>query len=745
MRYTKSLISASLAALLFATHPDLRAAPAAPFPEYQAQYGLVLMGVLSPWGEGGTGQGILVAVVDSGARLGHDDLDANISGNINLVNPGAPAEDDTSNGHGTRVAGLIAAERNNEGIVGVAYGAKLLIIKVTDANQQQNFQRTASGIDLAVANGARIINLSLVNRNDPLVENALQRAVAAGVVVVMAAGNQSGGSPQFFAALAPSLGKLAIAVGALDPNGLLAAYSNQAGSTANNFITAAGTSIVSTTNGGDKAYNTAPGGTSWAAPQVAGALAVMMSLFPNTTTEDIINIIFQTAQDLGAPGIDAVYGHGRLRLDRATAALLPLLIPAPTMPAPSTGGGGGGSGAGIGALALAAALIVAITQRSKATTETLVLDKFARPYVLDLTRSFRAPDTLPRLSDLLNSFSAFSSTLDLPVGADQSMRLSFAAPRLKQPRDDDELFIPALTPTENQDPVVSLALDGALGGGLDYSVNLRGNPQLDFGLLDYREDSPLAVSVLTEAAFSAPYLSFAGQADSISLGYQHNDATRLKLGITDTDDGLPNGRRSEAAMVDLAVQATDRLQLSLRLGQIVENGNLFGGGSGGPLSVVRATTTSAGIAGRYRLSSRFALVAQYTEGYTQVEEWKYSIAQDYSDLRSNAFGIGLMGSSLLRRGDRAGLAVSQPLRVIRGSVDLNVPTGLDADFQITRTREHIDLEPPGSETAVEAYYRLPLRRRMGNFGAHVVYQNEPLHDNTQKDRLTVFTTLRLKF
>jgi len=267
------------------------------------------------WNQGFTGQGVIVAVLDTGVDLKHPDLQANIWVNTDEI-PGNGVDDDKNgyvddvNGydfsdndadpspvlseeqapHGTHVAGTIAALRNGVttdingnqyDMTGVAYNAQIMPIRVLGGqNGAGRFQDpVAAGIDYAVANGAKVINMSLgfggsdadQPSDDPLVRAALERARAAGVhVVAISAGNNRDDfaegevtQPALPARLAAN--NLAIAVGALDSRNLqFAAFSNPAGVTPYNFVSAPGVDILSTTPG--NTYDGTYDGTSMAAP-----------------------------------------------------------------------------------------------------------------------------------------------------------------------------------------------------------------------------------------------------------------------------------------------------------------------------------------------------------------------------------------------------------------------------------------------------------------------------------------------
>ena len=262
-----------------------------------------------------SGAGVTVAVVDSGARIEHPDLAPNIWTNFNEV-PGNGVDDDNNgyiddvhgvdlsstqpgqdvsdgHGHGTHVAGIIAAALNGQGVVGAAPQAKLMIVKVLANDGSGTTGSVAEGIRYAAANGARIINLSLTSpNNDPRVAEAVQAAAAANVLVVASAGNESRDidqQPAYPAALAaPNL----LAVASTDPDDgrAISSYSNFGRLTVQ--VAAPGAQILSTANDGGYVEKS---GTSMAAPMVAGVAALVAGASPQISAVDLRAALMQNA------------------------------------------------------------------------------------------------------------------------------------------------------------------------------------------------------------------------------------------------------------------------------------------------------------------------------------------------------------------------------------------------------------------------------------------------------------------
>lgn len=238
-------------------------------PEYANQWWLPAMGDRSMWAVG-TGEGVTVAVIDSGVDMTHPDLVANLLAGYDWGDQDANPQD--ALGHGTRVAGIVAAAQNNGiGVSGLAPKAKILPVKVSSgSNGTFSSDVLNQAIRYAVDMGAQVVNLSLtVDTETQTVQGAVQYALDRGVAVVAAAGN-TGGTVAFPASMAGVIG-----VAATDEAGKLASYSNHGPEIT---VAAPGTSVTTTLLGGSYGYGSP--GTSFSAPIVSAALADLRSLNP---------------------------------------------------------------------------------------------------------------------------------------------------------------------------------------------------------------------------------------------------------------------------------------------------------------------------------------------------------------------------------------------------------------------------------------------------------------------------------
>ncbi|MBI4492192.1 MAG: S8 family serine peptidase [Chloroflexi bacterium] len=276
---------------------------------------------------------VVVAVLDTGVDLEHPELAPNLVPGYDFVHDDPVPEDDSS--HGTHTAGIIAARGNNgQGIAGIAWEARIMPIKVLNARGLGPESAMIRGLVYAVDQGARIINLSSgTTRGSAAMAEAVAYAYRKGALLVTAAGNSGDrGNPSIYPAAYPEV----IAVGATDRSNVAPPFSQR-----QSYVTvvAPGVDIPSAAweGAGIGRYAMATG-TSAAAPHVAGLAALIWSLEPDLTNDQVRRLIVEHADDLGPPGRDETYGYGLINAARTLAALRPQpATAAPSVRPPGTG------------------------------------------------------------------------------------------------------------------------------------------------------------------------------------------------------------------------------------------------------------------------------------------------------------------------------------------------------------------------------------------------------------------------
>jgi len=299
------------------------------------------------------GTGAIIAVVDTGVDFKHPDLASKLiyyadadfvepdgtctgrKGARTCVQDGAQDQ----NGHGTHVAGIAAAITNNGvGVAGVAPGAKILPVRVLDAEGSGTTDQVAAGIRYSADKGAHVINLSLgflsglgeviklIGDLDP-VYDAIAYAQSKGSVVVIAAGNDS-----VPLCSEPSAAPGVLCVGSTDSGDLRSWFSNGDATLQKNYLVAPGgdgltcggdifatyLTTLATSSCSTQAGYDALAGTSMATPHVAGVAALLRS--KGLSSDRIVSCLLATGDDLGTPGRDPIFGYGRLNAYNAVSA-----------------------------------------------------------------------------------------------------------------------------------------------------------------------------------------------------------------------------------------------------------------------------------------------------------------------------------------------------------------------------------------------------------------------------------------
>ncbi|MCK4758976.1 MAG: peptidase S8 [Candidatus Aminicenantes bacterium] len=287
------------------------------------------------WEETWGNDSVIIAILDTGADFNHPDLDGQLFSNgYDFINDDPDPIDD--HGHGTIVAGIAAAETNNgEGMAGVAWNCKILPIKIVDNTGWSDVSTEIDGINWAILNGADVINLSLggpgVSQSE---QDAIRAAYNNGIVVVAAAGND--GVATYYPAAYPEC---------------MAVAATNSSDERVTFLNTATDPLPWESNSGPEIDVAAPGdwvlslyptslttppflpyiwasGTSLSTPHVAGLAALIRSIKPELSAEDIMDVIRYTADDVNSAnyvGRDDFIGYGRINMERA---LVPIIISA---------------------------------------------------------------------------------------------------------------------------------------------------------------------------------------------------------------------------------------------------------------------------------------------------------------------------------------------------------------------------------------------------------------------------------
>jgi subtilisin family serine protease len=276
-------------------------------PLFSSQWYLPTLQVPQAWDV--SASGALVAVIDSGVDATHPDLAGKLVTGWNFLNGNTDTSD--TMGHGTAVAGTLAAAANNGvGTVGVSAASQIMPLVVVSAEDLAAYSDIAAAIQYAADRGVRVINISIGGAYaSAALQSAVDYAWNKGAVVFAAAMNTSSSTPYY-----PAACTHALAVAATDSSDRLASFSNFGDWVS---LSAPGSNILAPLAGGGYGYWY---GTSFSAPIAAGVAALSLAANPALTNAMLVDALEQNADDLGTPGKDPYYGWGRVNALRAVTA-----------------------------------------------------------------------------------------------------------------------------------------------------------------------------------------------------------------------------------------------------------------------------------------------------------------------------------------------------------------------------------------------------------------------------------------
>lgn len=675
------------------------------------------------YSHGITGKGVTIVMMDSGIDAAHSEFSA-----VGKLLQGYNALSGTTDvtdaaGHGTHTAGIAAAGYNGSGIVGVAYDARLLPIKVLDYNGVGSTAYLDRGLQYAIGK-AQIANISLnsAGRYDP---GVVQSAVNAGLLLVVAAGNSGAANPGWPARFAKEAwaNNQIIAVGAVDANNHIASFSNRAGDAAAWFLVAPGVDIRSTYLNNQYAYLS---GTSMAAPVVSGAAALIKQMWPTLRADQIANILFLTATDLGAPGVDAVYGRGLLNIEKALQPIGNLLTPAAN----------GTSISITGSMAQPSPATSALWRLAAAGNLRVVgLDNFQRNFTVDLGATVAKPLPLS-LNQVLGANDNRMEVADrvLPDGSHMLMAYDRTQVQFGQP---------------GSFRLAAFSLISKQARGREMAFGFGGLAENYFGIGGMKLASNNMLG--TVQSLSNPYFSLVPGASHVAVA-QKLGGIKIKFGVlTSADSQAPMSPqnlympmsapsfsslpKANAALIEIS-RSSDNTAIALSISRTNESNAYLGARSSGALLLGEgAATSSMQLSGALLLTPTLALAGQASYGMTPGTTNKNSLIAEVSEARTNAFSLALIASDNFKPGDRLSFSVAQPLRTYSGQLVTDMLSGIDSNGAQTRERILMSMAPVAREVRTELNYHVPLARDATLRYSFLLRRNPNNFDNVPMEKL----------
>jgi hypothetical protein len=529
----------------------------------------------------------------------------------------------------------------------------------------------------------------------PEILAAIQRTVDASTIIVFSVGNDALIQPNLEAGLPflfPEFQDTWVATMAVDLNGDEPFYTNRCGVAAAWCIAAPGGGDAT----GSGVFSTLPGGgydrlsgTSLATPHVSGALAVILQLFQGLTPEEAVERLFVSANSSGIYADSSIFGHGLLDLDAATRPIGTIFV--------LTGDNLGGQAFALDTtrMSLGSAFGDGL-ERSFAGITLAVFDSYDAPFYVDLGAFVQSDSGRLDLDAILGRFGKAAPRRTVAFG---SSEVSYA---YRSSGDDD--LVPGAAP---ETELGELSFTQQLTAASELTFNYNIHPALGFGA--HGNSTVDRTMMVSTDAFTAPYLSFAESGYNIVTTTELSGLGTLRAGSFFGEPEDDGSGKSFGATAELSVPVGERANVAFQLGMLTESDTFLGSETEGAFELEGGVPTYfSGISGDFALSDSWRLVGSTFFGLSYPQASKGSLFTGVSPILTQSFTAGIVGDDVLRDGDRFGFLVNQPLRVTRGSAELELAIGRDTERNLVTGRIGTDLSPGGRELDFEAFYKLEL-------------------------------------
>ncbi|MBB4631564.1 S8 family peptidase [Sphingosinicella soli] len=709
--------------------------------EYSRSNAAASAGAIAAYENGATGAGVKIAVIDSGVDIQSPEFSGRIDPASRDV-AGTRGIDDTD-GHGTSVSAVALAAKNDSGMHGLAFDATLIALRTDTPGScadecSHSDTNIAIAVDTAVAAGARVINMSLGGEApNSRLRTAIASATAAGVIVVISAGNDALANPDPFAQIAGNAsiarGRVIIA-GSVNDGDALSDFSNRAGSYAAHYLATLGEGVRSFDHTGT-AYLF--GGTSYAAPGISGAVALLADAFPALSADEIVDILFRTARDAGAAGDDAVFGQGILDLVRAFSPIGGTSLPGSAVPVTGEAG----------SLAVLGGALGDGGDFAGALSDIVVLDSYDRAYVADLGAGISRVAPAPRLAAALqtnteearDAFGIAGYSLSWNAAVSTRPWLGLAQSGGIDARADIDARITRGFVTGSVTPGTGVGFAAGYGAD-DLLANMAGTRAPGSRFIasgDALRDDGVSIAGTRAAAISQ---RVGGWTFGMAAGTGETASLR---------PGSAWDRRRDADAVQLfAASASRRIgasDVSVTWSRLDESGSILGAEGSAALGLTSASSDFLGLDWAMDAGRGWRIAAQARGGLTRLDIASGGLVSGADALRTSAFSFDVSKSGVIARGDTIAVRLAQPLRVEGGAVDVDIPISYDYETgQAGYTRRTFTLAPSGREISVEAAWSLPLAG-IARLDTNLFWRRDPGHIASLDDDIGAALRLRARF
>jgi hypothetical protein len=688
--------------------------------EYHQMGALDSVNAAEAYALGYTGAGVIVGVVDFNFQLGSGEVNyhpASVGPNPQSIalyeaQIGEPASADP---HGHAVAAIIAARKNDSLVHGIAFNAQVLAVDYfSNVNPTQFWQSGAlyhvsDPWTYITSRGVKVINTSfgydegdIISNPPPVTEYYVTEspslAVINGALLVSSAGNNGHSSPSLsnldIIAELSSLNLLTsgpgafIIAGSVNGNNQISSFSDRAGGARDHYMVAPGEGVTVPWFGSQASVS----GTSISAPLISGAAAIILERWPSLTGRQIADILFQSATDLGTPGVDSIYGHGLLNVE---AALQPMGIGLMAVP----------NGANPALYATGMVLSPAFGNAPKfraALAEVIILDGFGRDFTMDASRAVYSRPSVPGLFDVMEQRFRWHG-VSYQLGGDAEFSYT-----VRETSADSLNSVRSLNGSEDIESHETVFQFSGTRDEMSWSAGT--GLSLRDALTPREFEDPFTVVSLTGAFY--PMIGV-GRGTFATARFALSESTGVSFGIAeeqvrDTYAGAPFAPDdwSHAAAVRLD-HTWGPSRFDFELGALVESGGVLGTLAAGGLKLSeQAATGWTSATAETALGERWSLKASMTIAATGVQHPGSSLISSLGPVYATSFSFGVASKNLFARGDALAFVVGQPLRVEEAPVSLVIGTGRDRTTgDVIMAPSETSLAPSGRAIDLEAAYR----------------------------------------
>ena len=615
---------------------------------------------------------------------------------------------------------LISGSEGPQYLQGSAIGAKLSMAKVFNDQPGPRWSWTAftNSINWMVNQRKKpaVINLSL-GGSSPFTSDALaalKNALKKDTLLTIASGNEGQSQPSWPAAYANAAwanGQI-IAVGSVDSNNQLSYFSNAAGVTAPWYVVAPGEEVMLGSIG--KTYATLSG-TSFAAPIVAGQAALIKSRWPQLKSNEIAQIIFQTATHLGSSPEgtpDPLYGWGIINIEKSIQPIGILqvqLADGTKLPVSllSMGTLQGAAGAAIRAAAMREKFVI-----GGAT------DIYSRQFSVDLRDAIDPVPASLSLSRMFDNSERQMRSNEIVLDKQNSrLRYTLSEPNILTSGGMLSAY------QQSSTHLNSMGLVKRFANGNQFSAAIGGE-NIYMGLADYHIDG---APELTSTSFNDAYHNLVPVASSFGVGKNFSNGVKIKFGFsgnhlaqTLSNQAAPNYILQTRATMSPSKVNLSNIEISknfgstimgLGFGHVNEQSALLGTQLGTGFNLNNTTNTRVlTVNMAHKLAQDVALAGYFSYGTTAGYDNAGSLISNISTTASQAYGIGLVMRNAWNNSDRLTLGISSPLATTSGVMTLDLPDTVNADRQVIRTKREISLVSPARELRTEISYFTPISK-----------------------------------